>query len=689
VIGETGICPRVSSPPSFLRKRLPQHSAASLAATIVLFGGLCIAARSASSVDKLVLSIDDINHPAVALQGVTMKLQTVGNILQLNVTKLRLLDRSYSDVRVTCPRFDWHSDRLTCKAGQLKTGSFAAGIDFDYSIAEKKLNLALAPGGAENWRALVAFSGESWQGSLEASAAQVARFSSFLPKDSPAPSQGTLNGTLALQGKGTELARVNADLVVDDLNFADPTGLHAGEKVAASLKLVATRVGGGLNWNTDIVWNKGEVFWSPLYIPNGGHRLRANGDLENERLHVAEGNLQVAQLGAVQFSADWNMKSGLQQGTASANQLDAKALYALLLKPFLDKTALDALDASGQITFELRYADATLQQVDLQLHDVSIDDQGKRFAIQHLNGSLPWKRKGASDASLAFAGASLFGIPIGKLQTRVKSEGFDFAIDELELPILDGKLAINAVRVWQEDNNWRWKFNGVLLPISMEALTKAIGGPVMLGVLAATIPDVTYADGRVDVGGAVAIRVFDGDVVVDNVILADFFGRAPRLHADVQMHNLDLGLLTSTFKFGSIDGRIDADVKDLELSNWKPVKFDARVQSSPGNYRKKISQQAVQNISSLGGAGAAAAIQRSFLGFFKEFGYDRIGLSCRLRNNVCEMGGVASTPQGYIIVKGGGIPAITVLGYNRSVGWNELIERLSRVIQSNAQPIIR
>ena len=81
--------------------------------------------------------------------------------------------------------------------------------------------------------------------------------------------------------------------------------------------------------------------------------------------------------------------------------------------------------------------------------------------------------------------------------------------------------------------------------------------------------------------------------------------------------------------------------------------------------------------------------ERSFLGFFKEFGYDQIGLSCRLRNNVCEMGGVASTPQGYIIVKGGGIPAITVLGYNRFVGWSELIDRLSRVIQSNAQPIVR
>jgi hypothetical protein len=112
--------------------------------------------------------------------------------------------------------------------------------------------------------------------------------------------------------------------------------------------------------------------------------------------------------------------------------------------------------------------------------------------------------------------------------------------------------------------------------------------------------------------------------------------------------------------------------------------------SSPGNYAKKISQQAVQNISALGGAGAAAAIQRSFLQFFEQFGYDKLGLTCKLRNNICEMSGVESTPQGYVIVKGGGIPAITVMGYNRTVGWQELLERVSRITQENAAaPVIK
>jgi len=149
-------------------------------------------------------------------------------------------------------------------------------------------------------------------------------------------------------------------------------------------------------------------------------------------------------------------------------------------------------------------------------------------------------------------------------------------------------------------------------------------------------------------------------------------------------------LLTRTFSFGNMQGRIDADVNDLQLQDWQPLRFDARVYSSAGKYPKKISQKAVQNISALGGAGAAAAIQRSFLGFFENFGYDRIGWRCVLRNGVCTMGGIDEANHGtYTLIEGGGIPAINVMGYNRTVSWGELTTRLKRVTQGNAAPIIK
>src|SRR4029079_6357522 len=183
--------------------------------------------------------------------------------------------------------------------------------------------------------------------------------------------------------------------------------------------------------------------------------------------------------------------------------------------------------------------------------------------------------------------------------------------------------------------------------------------------------------------------VFDGEITAANLEFIEPFGRAPRLHADLAMNSLDLELLTRTFDFGSITGRIDARVQGLELVGSQPVKFDALISSSSGNYPKRISQRAVQNISALGGAGAAAQIQRSFLRFFEQFGYERIGLSCRLTQGVCEMGGIERAPQGYVIVKGGGIPAISAIGYNRYFSWTELVSRLKRITQQNVKPIVK
>jgi hypothetical protein len=255
--------------------------------------------------------------------------------------------------------------------------------------------------------------------------------------------------------------------------------------------------------------------------------------------------------------------------------------------------------------------------------------------------------------------------------------------------VLDGALALQDVSAALTAGKWAGHFAARVTPISMGEFSHALGWPRMEGKLAATIPLVTYFDGLLTMDGAMQFDVFDGSVAVSNLVLQDTLGLAPRLNADIRMRNLDMDLLTRTFSFGAMQGRLDGDVSGLEMSAWKPVKFNASFRSSEGRYPKKISQRAVENISALGGAGAAAAIQRSFLRFFKEFNYDRIGLSCRLNNGVCTMDGVEKAQSGYVIVKGSGIPAITVMGYNRSVSWGELLERVQRITQGNAKPVIK
>jgi len=280
-------------------------------------------------------------------------------------------------------------------------------------------------------------------------------------------------------------------------------------------------------------------------------------------------------------------------------------------------------------------------------------------------------------------------LALGETRVPLTMKGWQLSMPDFSIPLLDGRLNLDGFTASRSDGGWQWRFSGGLAPVSMERFSAALKLPLMHGTLSGTIPAVGYAGGNLKVDGALLFKVFDGTVVVKDLALQEPFGRVPRLSATLDMRNLDLDLLTRAFSFGNMQGRIDVAVAGLELSNWRPVQFDAKVASSPGSYPKKISQKAVQSISSLGGAGAAAAIQRSFLSFFEQFGYDRIGLSCVLRNGVCLMDGVEPAPQGYVIVKGGGIPAISVIGYNRQVSWDELLERLKRVTQKNVKPVIQ
>ena len=97
--------------------------------------------------------------------------------------------------------------------------------------------------------------------------------------------------------------------------------------------------------------------------------------------------------------------------------------------------------------------------------------------------------------------------------------------------------------------------------------------------------------------------------------------------------------------------------------------------SSAGDYPRRISQQAVQNLSALGGAGATAALQRSLLRFFETFRYRRLGLTCELRDSICRMGGVtparaaesaSARAGGYVIVE----PGFPLRDFTVSLHWS-------------------
>jgi hypothetical protein len=481
-----------------------------------------------------------------------------------------------------------------------------------------------------------------------------------------------------------------ANLNLRNASFSDEAGLHAAEKLTGYLTIVARQDGETLHFNSALNWQSGEMFWQPLYIANGGHELQANGSLKGDILTLDFATLKLDKVGDLKFSGQTNTKTfKIQNLNADLPNLDLAEAYPLLFKPFLGKSMLNNAELSGKAALNISVVDAQVKTFEVHLKDVNIDDKNKKFAFYDVNADIPWSYDEYTKVTLSYQNGQLLNMPLGRTSIGAQVNRYSLVSPEISLPILDGAFKLSDISAARINENWYWHLRATLTPVSMPDASRAFKLPIMQGKASAEIPLVTYSGGILTTDGAMTLNVFDGIATVTQLTMINPLSETPRLSADMNLRNLDLGSLTRTFKFGGIEGKLDGDVTDLEMVNWKPVKMDASMHSSPGKYTKKISQRAVENISSLGGAGAGAAVQRSVLRFFEQFNYTKMGLSCKLRDDICEMNGIGSTDGGYVIVKGSGIPAITVLGYNRTVSWSELVDRIKRVIEGNTKAVVK
>src|SRR5690606_1268621 len=233
------------------------------------------------------------------------------------------------------------------------------------------------------------------------------------------------------------------------------------------------------------------------------------------------------------------------------------------------------------------------------------------------------------------------------------------------------------------------RFGLALDGLDVAELSAALGWPAFTGELSGTIPEARYADERVEFDGGLSMQLFGGEVSVGQLSMERPFGVLTTLPAYVGFEDIDLLALTGALDFGCISGKLDGRMPDLRLVDWRPVAFEAllRTDRHPG-VRQRISQRAVQDLTSVGNSSFVGSLQAQLIGFFDDFGYSRIGIGCTLVDEVCTMDGLGSVGEGFIIVQGSGLPRLTVVGYNRRVDWPTLVERLAAVGTGDVKPVV-
>jgi len=648
------------------------------------------------------LAIGSLRYPGVALDDLSVSL--VDGVAELRIAELRLGNHPWRELALRCPGLVVSGASLACRDGHLRAPAPLGGaaVDFVFSPAAATGNLRLTWPGSGS---LAAELGGAGVLTVRARDLDPALLTAALPPLAAWNPAGALDCDLRLDAAAQPPA-VTARCALRDGGFATADGLRAGEQldlkidISAEASTEASAEAGtvanaaGWRWHMAGEWSNGAIYLHPVYLP-AGVQLAATGDLGDGYLRVAEAELAVDGVGSLRGNAALDLQPlAVRRLEAEAPDLDLAVLGRLVLAPLLLPASADDLDFRGRAGARVRLAGGQPPALAVQLREAGIEHRVLDMGVGPATGTLDWPGDGTGALALRLGGGAHWrGLRFGGFPVRAGLNGERVTIEPLAIPLFDGALRLDGLELWHEDSGWRGAGRASIDPISLPELSAAAGLPILGGTLGADFPRVRVAPGEIAVDGEIGIEVFDGRLRVSGLRLIEPFGVGAYARAEIAAERLDLGLLTDSFDFGSISGRVDVRVRDLELAGWRPVRFAARIESSPGRYRRRISQRAVQSLGALGGPGVVNAIQRSALRFFDSFGYRRLGWSCVLESGVCAMAGVEPEKRrddgGFVIVEGRGIPALDVVGYNRRVDWKVLLSRLNRVTGAGAPAMVQ
>ena len=688
--------PEVSRSPG---RRAPAFACALAVALLPL---LC-APLPAQAIERLRLRVADVVNPAFALHDIEAEFDAGSGTAVVSVGRARAGARRVRDVRLRCGRAALSFEGLTCHDAELRVAGkrMPAVLDLEMNLRSGRTHLAATLG--QGGRVDVLHDDD---GSVRAALAEVpaegllALLQSWSPEIARAARDfkpvGQASGEIDWTRAGAGASRLGARLRLAGAGFGTADGLRAAENIDLALAVDARQSGDTWHWQTNVDWQQGAAYLHPLYL-EAGPKLSARGQLAGKQVRVEHAELALEGVRRLSATATANLDA--LDGASIALALDGADLALIgprWIAPLLAPASADRLRFAGHISGALRLRQGRVQAVEGVLEDAGVSlggaENGAGVALGPVAGKVSWAPGVRSRARLEVGGGRWEKLTLGAfvIDAELADDAVQFA--RTSIPVLDGALVLDGLSLSRGQSGWQGSGSVVIEPVSMPALTAALELPPMSGVLSASLPGLRVSPGEIALDGALVISVFDGYLHATGLRLREPFGVASHLSADIEARHIDLAQLTETFSFGSITGFVDADVRGLELARWRPVGFDARIVSSPGDYRRRISQRAVENIGALGGAGAMAAIQRSLLRVFDTFGYSELGLHCRLARGVCLMDGIeggARADGGFVIVRGGGVPALDVIGYNRRVDWDELVNRLQRVIAENVSPELR
>ncbi|MBR4737420.1 MAG: hypothetical protein IK051_07130 [Rhodocyclaceae bacterium] len=639
----------------------------------------------------LTLSAERLQHGEQALEDVRMTAELSGTDslaaqIQLAAARATVAGLETGAWQLACTKMTLSAHGARCENGALHIDGFAPiALHGQWQADGKHGALKLHQG-----EGLLQASVQP-DGSAELTFAKLplAALAVKLPALQAYSPEAMASGTLRWQAQGQLAAQVE----IRDGRFGTADGLFAGDKLHLALQLDATRKKEGWTGSAELDWHAGEAFFNPLYI-TAEHlphvSMQATLSADGKELHITRLAPTVADMegieadGLLALSPTQVRRARVRFANANLARIGARWLAPVLF-PDDPQKAMFTGHAEGEIALD----DGRLDALDVRVKHASLNVPSRPLRLGPMDGEIPWRRSDAGRFHLNIAGGQWHKLTLGAFALEGHFNGPEIHFSPIRMPVVDGALRLDDFVLHHVANEgWYGKGSARIETMTMEALSEALDLPKMHGVLAAELPGLLMRPGEIRLDGQLTIGVFDGILAARDLRILEPFGSTSRLTTNIHAHRIDLYQLTRAFAFGNMQGLIDGTVDNLILHRWRPISFRARITNSEGSHPRLISQRAVENLTEM--AGGMASLQRAALRVFQNFNYRRLGVGCVLEDGVCTLSGIEDDGKGdrMVFVEGSGIPALSIVGYNRRIDWSEFVSRLQAVIESNRAPVV-
>lgn len=603
------------------------------------------------------------------------------------------------------------------------------------SLAIETDNLTAAEAGIPLATAQLALSGrpaeQRWQGRWQTEIADVGRLAALLAAllAGPAPASLPTLRELTLQGEITstgELLNIPLTIVDSHLEGTGLSGRLTGrltirrqpagwrcniEQLAATaieytsadglsgLTAGTLRLGGELAWHDDLTFalageaTAGEALAGRWYADLSGLPLRWAADGHwapaTGRTRLQTGQLDLAGVLAARLHGELSRQQLALNGELTIPRLDGAFEERLKQLAGGMLPALDRLTLTGGLTAALAGGwqpsgwslQATVRPLELSA------TWGEQFRLGGLDGEVPLLlRRGPTPAptgrqtTLAWTELRLGPLLSAGGRTRLTAGVNSLQLeDPLRLTAGGGQLLLGEITLQLPAEGVVASAGLKATDIELAQLSRAFGWPEMGGKLGAELPEIRITGETIGIGGEARLQVFDGELRLRNMQAEKPFSRHPIYHADLDFTGLDLQLLTQAFAFGEINGIADGSLHDLRLFGTVPTAFRATFETREQGPRN-ISVKALRNLNTLSQGGISAVLSQGVYRFIDYYRYRKIGIRCRLQNDLFYLEGTAKPGTTTALIDGGWrLPRIDIIVSSPTISFQEMVKRLKRI----------